>query len=473
MKLPPPERIANPVLAVLIERSGYPSIEAFGTAVADLGSIRHNLVLGYDHTTVKRWLTGSTCQHPDLVAAVLSAAWEVPIPPDVIWPHLRDGAPAASPQQIPCVADRTLEELASTIGRDMLTRRQMFAGATKAALGGALTEPLLRWLAAPTVGLRSNDHTSTPRLTLPMVESIETATTRFGADDASHGGGLSREAAVGQLKYAVDLLRDASYTEAVGNRALAAVAELAGMAGWMSHDLQMEGPAQRYFVLGLHAARESTDPRAIVLRASLLADLARQALTLGDAATGLRLVDAGLDVLPRGRYQAAEAMLWNLKARMLAATGPGALAEMRSALGLAEDLLGEADLTAENALIAYTSTAELAGNAALAWQDAAVHSRELAEQAEQQALAALAARPDGFDRSTVFDTISLANARFTGIDPDQAAADGHTALDLATEIAASQRVQARLGALMVHSQPYASRPCVRDFRERLRLQLAA
>ena len=76
-------------------------------------------------------------------------------------------------------------------------------------------------------------------------------------------------------------------------------------------------------------------------------------------------------------------------------------------------------------------------------------------------------------RSTVFDTISLATARFTGIDPDQAAADGNTALKLADGIAASQRVQARLGTLMVHSQPYADRPTVRAFRERLRLQLAA
>lgn len=320
---------------------------------------------------------------------------------------------------------------------------------------------------------RPREHTGTPRLTLRMVKRLERATTRFGADDASHGGGLSREAAVGQLKHAVDLLRDASYTEAVGNRALAAVAELAGMAGWMSHDVHMEGPAQRYFVLGLHAARESTDPRAALLRVSLLADLARQARALGDPATGLRLVDAGLEALPRGRYQAAEAMLWNLRARMLAATGPGALAEMRSALGLAEELLGQADLTVENALIAYTGPAELAGNAALAWQDAAAHTRGLAEKAQQQALAALAARPDGFGRSTVFDTISLATARFTGIDPDQAAADGHTALELAAETATSQRVQARLGTLLVHSQPYADRPTVRDFRERLRQELAA
>ena len=218
--------------------------------------------------------------------------------------------------------------------------------------------------------------------------------------------------------------------------------------------------------------RKSTDPRATLLRVSLLADLARQNRTLGDPATGLRLVNAGLDLLPRGRHPAAAAMLWNLKARMLAATGPGAVTEMSSALKLAEDLLGQTDATAENALIAYTGPAELAGNAALAWQDAAAHYPDLARHADEQARAALAARPDGFERSKVFDQISLAAARFTGIDPDQAAADGHAALHQAASIAASHRVQARLGTLMIHSRPYADRPAVKEFRERLRLQLA-
>jgi hypothetical protein len=39
----------------------------------------------------------------------------------------------------------------------------------------------------------------TPRLTFQKVESIEEATARFGAEDANHGGDLTREGAVGQL----------------------------------------------------------------------------------------------------------------------------------------------------------------------------------------------------------------------------------------------------------------------------------
>lgn len=257
------------------------------------------------------------------------------------------------------MVSHTLEELASYIGTDKLTRRQLFADTAHVTLGGALADPLLRWLDIPAVGLLPREPLEATKLTMTMVTGIEQATARFGAQDAALGGGLSREAAVGQLKYAVDLLRDAAYTDKVGNRALAAVAELAGMVGWMSHDVRMDRPAQRYFVLGLHAAKESTDPRALLLRVSLLADMARQMRAVDQPATGLRLVDAGLDLLPRGRHSAAAAMLWNLKARMLGAVGPGNIVELRHAITLANDLYAGASPDGDADLMAYTGLLSL------------------------------------------------------------------------------------------------------------------
>jgi hypothetical protein len=52
-------------------------------------------------------------------------------------------------------------------------------------------------------------------------------------------GALSREAAVGQLKYAVELAHHASYSDAVGNRLLAAIAALSGLVGYLCHDSGM------------------------------------------------------------------------------------------------------------------------------------------------------------------------------------------------------------------------------------------
>ncbi|MGH3694167.1 MAG: hypothetical protein ACRDRX_09350 [Pseudonocardiaceae bacterium] len=113
MKLP--TRVANPVLAVLIQHSGYNSLDKFAAAVNDLGAKRHGLKLYYDHIAVKRWLSGGTCQHAEVVAEVLGRAWNVPIPATVIWPQLRHGARAPAAHLYPCVAVLTLDELAAYI----------------------------------------------------------------------------------------------------------------------------------------------------------------------------------------------------------------------------------------------------------------------------------------------------------------------------------------------------------------------
>jgi hypothetical protein len=228
-------------------------------------------------------------------------------------------------------------------------------------------------------------------------------------------------------------------------------------------------PAQRYFTLGLHAARESSDPRALPLQLSLLADMSRQMIDLGHPASGLKLVEAALALVPRGRHPAAAAMLWSLKALMLGALGPGAVREMISAIGLAQDLLGDAGDDKDD-LTVYTGPAELA---ALALQDAAEHTPSLAAEARRQALTALDLRPEGFSRLQVFDQISVCAAGFIGIDPAQAAADGHTAPDLAAQVATYRRVTDRLVTLLRHSEPHADLPVVAGFRERLRTELAA
>src|SRR5689334_8831374 len=90
MKLP--AHVANPGLAALIAGSGFGSLERFAVAVNHRGWEMHGIRTSYDHITVQRWLAGSQSQNPDVVAAVLSDAWGVPVPVEVIWPELRDGA---------------------------------------------------------------------------------------------------------------------------------------------------------------------------------------------------------------------------------------------------------------------------------------------------------------------------------------------------------------------------------------------
>lgn len=360
----------------------------------------------------------------------------------------------------------------------MLTRREMLTGSASVATGAALVEPVARWLGAPATGLKAAGADSGPgRVGLGTVAAIEQATRQFADADAEGGGGLSREAAVGQLRYAVDLTAQGRYTQAVGDRLLAATAELSAVVGWMCHNLSMEGPAQQYLVYGLQAARESGDERAPLLVVSILRNMAHQMRSLGHPDTGLRLVNLAFDQLPgdRRRLSAVRAMLWRSKARMLAGMGASNLPEVRSAIGLSFDLYGDATdedvlrTIAASPLDAIASEAELAGGAAGCYADLAGEDRRLAADAEKHALYALAHRGDGFARAKAFDQIDLVRARFRGAEPDQACVDGHKAIEMAAEITASQRVVSRLSKLMTDSEPYRDRPAVRDFREQLAL----
>ena len=126
----------------------------------------------------------------------------------------------------------------------MLTRRDTLNHAVKALAGPALVAPIAAWIDTPPGRLEPRDHGS-QRIGVSDVEAIERSTRFFAATDAEIGGALSREAAVGQLKFAVDLARDATYNEAVGNRLLAVIAELSGLVGWLCHDSNMPGPVFR------------------------------------------------------------------------------------------------------------------------------------------------------------------------------------------------------------------------------------
>ena len=105
-------------------------------------------------------------------------------------------------------------------------------------------------------------------------------------------------------------------------------ANLAVLAGWMSHDVGLEPTAQKYFVIAAHAAREGGDrPRA----GEALSRAARQMVHLGrpdDALDLMKLAQSGSgeEALPRTR-----AMLHTIEAWAQASMGKGQA--MRRTLG--------------------------------------------------------------------------------------------------------------------------------------------
>jgi hypothetical protein len=410
---------------------------------------------------------------------VLSDAWGIAVPAGVIWPESQDGQRSTPAQLQPWVAARTLENLGVLIGSDMLTRREALTAAITAATGASFVDPIARWLALPTAGVEERAGAGR-RIGAADVARIEQSTRYFAVTEADVGGGLSLEAAVGQLKYAVDVMRYGSYPAAVGNRLMAAVAELAGMVGWMCHDSAMSGPAQRYLVYGLQAARESADPRAQLLVIGILADLARHLRWLGRPDSAVRLLDLALNELPhdRSRFSTVRAILTSQRAWALAYQGRGCAPEVESALGLARELHAGADdddrLVAGRLIHMRPSVdaaeAELSSTASCAYLVLAGHDQRLAGKAEERILFTLAHRGQQ-GRNSVLNRIRLARVRFVAGAPEQACADGERALSLVGGTA-SAMVTTRLRELMANSVPYRDNPGVRDFREQLRVVLA-
>jgi hypothetical protein len=475
-----PAHVANPGLAALIAGSGFSSLERFAVAVNHRGWELHGVRTSYDHVTVKRWLAGSVCQYADVVASVLSDAWGVEVPEAVIWPELRDGRPPVPPHLQPWAAVRTLEELAIFLRNDMLTRRETLTGAVKAVSGPAMLAPIARWLGVSPGRLPARDD-GVRRIGASDVEAIERSTRHFAATDAESGGTLSREAAVGQLKYAVDLAQYASYGERTGNRLLAVVAELSGLVGWMCHDSGMPGPAQRYFTYGLQAARESTDGRAPMLVVSILADMAEHMRWAGRPNTALRLHDLAANQLPadRRRFTVLRALLAAKRAENgLCHLGSSCLPEVQNALALSFDLYGQAsdedkaDAGASWHRALDVSDAELSMSAAVAYLVMAADNPTLTAEAEKHTLDQLANVPEGQGRSKLFGLIRLSRIRFLAGKAEQACDDGDEAIEVASRTASATTL-VRLRELLADSEPYAKVARVAAFRDRLRAATAS
>lgn len=361
----------------------------------------------------------------------------------------------------------------------MLTRRETLTRAVKALSGPALVAPIAAWIDTPPGRLEPHCH-GTQRIGASDVEAIERSTRFFAATDAEIGGALSREAAVGQLKYAVDLARDASYTDVTGNRLLAVIAELSGLVGWMCMDSSMPGPAQRYFTYGLQAARESTDPRARLLVVSILSDMAQQMRWLDRPEAALRLHDLGASQVPadKRRFNVVRAvLLGNRVVDGLCYLGRSHHAEARRALQKSFDIYGRAD--AEDRADAPTMwhrvvvpEARLSSNAGEAHLVLAREDKRLAAEAEKFHLLSVANMGQRQGRNRVFYLIGLARTRFLAGEPLQGSDDGERAIEAAENIS-STMIRTRLRVLLADSKPYAALPRVMEFRDQLRTSIGS
>ncbi|TVL93389.1 hypothetical protein [Streptomyces sp. SAJ15] len=436
--------------------------------------------LATDTSRVRRWIdTGETPRDP--VPKVLAALFTerlgrvVTIEDLGFGRHGRVGR-GKSGDGLPYASDRIAAVLTEFTGMDLMFNRRGLVGAGAAlAAGSAISNAMQDWLRTD-----PNLATDAPRTTDPLsldqagydryeaapvgsdeVVALENSVEIFRAWDAQRGGGLQRKAVVGQLNEVGGML-SYRHPEHLQRRLWGVAANLAVLAGWMSHDVGLEPTAQKYFIIAAHAAREGGDrPRA----SEALSRCARQMVHLGRPQEALDLMQlaksgAGEETLPRTR-----AMFCTIEAWAQASMGHGQA--VRRTLGEAEELFvsDRGDVPPPSWMQLFNE-ADLHGMQGLVYRTLAEHEPGSAVIAQRHAKEALDMREKGRQRSTIFDHISIASACFIDDDPEQADTYARMAL-LSIRDNSSHRTWDRLREMYRLTGQYAGNERIRELREEI------
>lgn len=393
----------------------------------------------------------------------------------------QSGGKREHPDGGPWAPGRTAEVLTEFTGMDLMLNRRGLVGAGAAlATGPVLTDAMQNWLhtdPAPTTdvhrsgGPAHTDAAGTDRyeaapIGFQEIRELEGSVEVFRAWDAARGGGLQRKAVVGQLNEVGGILAY-PHPPHLQRRLWGVAANLAVLAGWMSHDVGLEPTAQKYFVLAAHAAREGGDrPRA----GEALSRAARQMVHLGRPGEALDLMrlahsGSGQAVLPRTR-----AMFHTIEAWAQASMGRGQAT--RRTLGRAEGLfVSERGRGHEPPDWMQTFKDEdLYGMHALAYRTLAEFEPDAAAHAQHYARKALSLRVDGRERSKIFDYLSMASACLIADDPEQADQYARLAL-MSMGSNSSRRTWDRLREMYRLTAGHSSYPRIRELREEIRAAL--
>ncbi|MCZ4604433.1 hypothetical protein O3S80_11870 [Streptomyces sp. Lzd4kr] len=277
------------------------------------------------------------------------------------------------------------------------------------------------------------------------VTALEEVTAFFTKADASKGGGLYRSAIVAQLNEVACRIQD-GVPPKLKTRVFAATADLATLAGWVSHDVGRYGIAQRLWSYGTYAAGEAGQTDRGV---EIVTRMSHQMIYLGRLTDALGLLGVADK---KAALPATKALVASQTGRVHAALGDQQQAERH--LGDADELLADGLGDDVPEWVAYFDAAEHAGARAVSARDltrlgrgrrpASVHFED-----------ALTLRQPGFDRVRVMDRVGLAAALFDEGEAERGAAAAHQALDDAARVD-STLVASRLNTLLDAARPYAT-----------------
>jgi hypothetical protein len=304
-----PERVPNALFASWFQRSGWSKGEVarmVNRRARDLGATH----VATDTSRVRRWLDGE--QPRDPIPRILTELFSERFGCVVTLSDLGLREPsspiAGTLADLPWGPERTAELLAEFCRSDLLLgpnpARRVGDGAPPLAAGTALIEPVKRWLLpyvpAPQRSLETLEPLPTtgpipvqpqrgrPGRAAVLADQLEETLRVFRDWEAAVGGGIRRAAVTGQLYEVAELIRHSP--EPAHPRIFRIAAHYCLLAGEMALDSGLQAAAQRYLVLGLHAAKESADRNTIAV---ILAATARQLVGLNRAQDALDLLAVG------------------------------------------------------------------------------------------------------------------------------------------------------------------------------------
>ncbi|ARZ66731.1 hypothetical protein SMD11_1067 [Streptomyces albireticuli] len=294
---------------------------------------------------------------------------------------------------------------------------------------------------------------------LQDIEQIQDAANVVsGWDNAYGGGGIVRQVATAQLKWASALL-ECRCPEKIRPHLFAAAARLGMVVGATDFDAYAHDDARRVFAFAAACAEEAGEWH---LRAKIYSFRARQAIWLGDADTGLTHAELGL--ARSERLTATElAMLHTARARAYAKLGDTEAA--LKAIGAADEAFSRRVPEADPPWMAYYDEAQHQGDTGHALYDIALAGHHQPTAVERFDTA-VKLHTDAYVRSRAMSRTKLAALNMAVGDPREAVAMGELALEDVGQMR-SRRAADGLRELAALGYRHRAIPEVVQLRERI------
>lgn len=405
-----------------------------------------------DTSRVRRWLDGENPREPipRILSELFSERFGCVVAVEDLGLRTAHQSPSVSGIDLPWTGPQTVALLGEFSRSDLMLARRGFLGSSLfLAAGPSLVEPLQRWLVPSPQA--PQDETATPavrrgnRLSPAELDLLESTTVMFRRWDAQCGGGLRRKAVVGQLHEVTEILQE-PHPETTTRRLFKVAAELAQLAGWMCYDVGLHPTAQKYFVLGLHAAKEAGDRP---LGSYVLSSMSRQMIHLGRPDDALELVHLAQYGSRDCASPRTQAMLYAMEARAYATMGqPG---RCRRAVRMAEDTFADATDWDEPDpdWIRFFSEAELYAENSHSFRDLAYADgrsptyASMAEPVMQKAVELFAKEADEYQRSYALNLVGMATVHLLRREPERSTSYIEEAATIARKVR-SERVNTRI-----------------------------